>query len=104
MPLQDVPHSLIPDGVAEIGQRAHHSVVAPAGILSRHFDDQLLQFRLDRRPAGIAALFGSIELLRNELPVPSQNGVRLGNAGDLCQRLPPEALTNLGEGGPFRIG
>jgi hypothetical protein len=39
-------------------------------------DDPLLQRRLDGRPAGIAAVFGSIELRRNELPVPSQNGVR----------------------------
>jgi len=104
MTLQDVPHSLIRDVIAEIGQRTHNPVVAPTGILPRHLDDQLLQFRFDRRPTRVAAEFGSIEFLRNQLPVPSQNGVRLGNAGDLCQRFAPEALPNVSKRGSFRIG
>jgi hypothetical protein len=104
MPLQHVPHTLIRDGVAEIGQRTHNPVVAPAGILPRHFDDQRLQFRLDRRPPGTAAVFGAIKLLGNELAIPTQNGVRLSHAGHLRQRLPPEAFTKLSERGPFRIG
>src|SRR5215469_15211771 len=104
MPPQNVSHGLIRDDVAEIGQRAHDPVVAPARILPCHLHNQRLQFRLDFRPTGIAAVFGSIELLRDELSVPSQNGVRLGNTGHLRQRLSAEALTNLSERGPFRIG
>src|SRR5215472_6009836 len=85
--LQDVPYSLIRDGIAEIGQRAYNSVVTPPGILPRHFDDQLLQLRLDCRPAGIAAVFGAIELLGDEFPVPAQDRVRLSGASHLGQSL-----------------
>jgi hypothetical protein len=55
-------------------------------------------------PAGVAAVFGSVELLGNELPVPSQNGVRFSHTGHLRQHFPAEALTNLGQRGSFRIG
>jgi hypothetical protein len=48
-----------------------------------HLHDQRLQFRFDSRPAGVTAVLGAIELLGNQPPIPSQNGVRLGHAGPL---------------------
>src|SRR5215469_14026447 len=38
------------------------------------------------------AQFGSIELLRDEPSVPSQNGVRLGNTGDFRSAFRPRRL------------
>jgi hypothetical protein len=55
-------------------------------------DDQLLQLQLDCRPVGIAAVFGSIELLRNELPVSSQNWSGLGNQATCANALLPSRL------------
>jgi hypothetical protein len=77
MPLQGVPYRLIRDGIPEVGQRSHNAVITPAGILFRHLHDPSVQFGFDARPARVAAVFGSIKLLSNELPVPSQNSVRL---------------------------
>ena len=75
-----------------------------AVILQQPAESRVAAYLSPGWPAGIAAVFGSIEFLRNEPPVPSQNGLRLSNTGNLCQRFPSEALTNLGERGPFRIG
>jgi hypothetical protein len=57
VPSEYVAHRLIGDMIAEIGQRAHDPIVAPAGILPRHPNDQRLQLRLDSWSAGIAPEF-----------------------------------------------
>jgi hypothetical protein len=104
MSFQNISHSLIRNDITEIGQRTDDPVVTPAGIFLRHLHDQSFQLGFDARPARVAAVFGSIKLLSNELPVPSQNGVRLGHAGHLGQCFSAESLANLGESGSLRIG
>src|SRR5215469_3649019 len=72
MPLQNIPHRLVGNFMTEFGQRAHDPVVAPAGILFGHLHNKHFQLRFDSRPAGVAAVFGAIELPGDKPPVPSQ--------------------------------
>src|SRR5215471_13028942 len=92
MTLHHVPHSLIRDSVAKIGQPAHNPIVAPPRILPGHLHDQRLQFRLDRRPAWIAAVFGSIELPGDELSIPGQNCVGLATQATWDSAFRPRRL------------
>jgi hypothetical protein len=49
-------------------------------------------------------MFGPIELVGDEFPIPARDRVRLGDAGHLGQRLAPESLADFGQDGPLRIG
>ena len=48
-------------------------------------------------------MLGAIELLRDELTVPGQDGVRLDDRGYLCQSLLAQLLADLGEGFPLPV-
>ena len=48
--------------------------------------------------------FGGVELAGNEPPVPGENGVGLGDTGDLLKRSAAELHTDLSEGGSLGIG
>ena len=62
-----------------------------------------LHCRWNRWAAWILPMFGAVELLGDKLPIPSQDGIRFGDAGDLCEHLAAQSLPNLGEGGALRI-
>jgi hypothetical protein len=47
-----------------------------------HTHHQVLKLRVDPGTSTCFPLCGAIELLRDELAMPAQNGVRLGNFGD----------------------
>jgi hypothetical protein len=104
MSLQNIPHGLVRDLITEIGQRAHDPVVAPTGILFGHPHYERFYFCFDARPAGVAPVFGAIELLGDKPAVPSQNGVRFSYARHLGQSLPAEPFTEIGQGGSFGVG
>src|SRR5580704_13921837 len=89
--------------MAEVCKRAHDAVVAPASVLARQADHQRLYFRRDARPARIATLSGAVELLRNQSPIPSQNGIRLCYGGDVLQSFASDSLCNFGEGASLWI-
>lgn len=57
-------HRLVRDILAEIGPRTDDPIGAPAGILLGHLHDQRLQFRLNRRAAGVAGLAPDENVLR----------------------------------------
>ena len=42
-------------------------------------------------------MFGSIELLGDEFPIPLQDRIRLGNAGHFRQSLAAESLADFGQ-------
>ena len=46
---------------------------------------------------------GAVELLRNELAVPGQNGVRFDHVSHVLQGFLPQLLANHGEGLPLAI-
>jgi hypothetical protein len=73
---------LIGDNVTQIGQCADDPVIAPAGVLTSHPDDQLSNFAPDPRPPWIGAMLGTVELLSDEPAIPRENGVGLGDTRD----------------------
>ena len=46
---------------------------------------------------------GSVKLLRNQAPVPGQNGIRLGHLRDVFQRFAAKPFGNLGQPDSLRI-
>ena len=78
-------YRLIRDTVPEVGQRADDPIVAPAGILSGHRDDQPDDLLLDRRPARVATVFRAVELLGDQSAIPRQYGIGFGYTRNLAQ-------------------
>ena len=103
MPPQDVADSLIRHAMAEVSYRSHDPIVTPAGVLPGHLNDQ----RLHRRPyawaTGMAAVLGTVELARDQSPIPRQNGVWFSDAGHVRESFAPKSFANLGELRPLRI-
>jgi hypothetical protein len=93
---QNVANRLIGYGVTQIGQRTYNAVVTPAGVFPCHPDDQSFQLFVNLRSSGILAVLGAIELLRDQLPVPSQDRVGFGDTSDFPQSLPSYSLSDFG--------
>jgi hypothetical protein len=79
---ENVSDRLVGNGIAEIRKRSDDSVVAPAGVLFRHPDNEFHDFSGKWRTAGAFALLRSIKLLGDESTVPGENRLRLGNYGN----------------------
>jgi hypothetical protein len=84
--------------MAQIGQRTADSILAPAGILSRHSRHQSFQFRGNRWATRILPVFGAVELLGDQFPIPTQDRIRFGDAGDLPEQFASQSLPDFGEG------
>jgi hypothetical protein len=100
---QNVSHGLVGQAVTQIGQRSDDWVISPASILTRHSHHQSFHIRFNGGAAWILSVFGTIELLGDEPSIPGQDGVRLGNAGDLSERFASHTPPDLGEGGALEI-
>src|SRR5215475_3677010 len=90
--------SAIPVGILESAMNT-----TLTSVLARKTDYQFLHFRGDRRAAGIATVPRSIELPRNQLPIPTENSIRLGDLCNILQSFASESLSDLGPGGTLRI-
>ena len=90
--------------MTQIGQCAHDAVISPAAVLARKPDHQGLDFRRYPAAAGIAATAGAVELVRNQLPIPGEKGIRLGDACDLLEGFATESFGDLGQSGSLCIG
>jgi len=100
---QNVSHRLIRQAVTQIGQRSDDAIISPASILTRHSHHQSFHVRFNGGAAWIVSVFGTIKLLGDEPSIPSQDGVRLGDAGDLSERFASYTPPDLGEGGALGI-
>jgi len=80
-------YRLIRDTVPEVGQRADDPIVAPAGILSGHRDDQPDDLLLDRRPARVATVFRAVELLGDQSAIPGEDSVGFGYPSNLAESV-----------------
>jgi hypothetical protein len=89
--------------MAQVGEGAHDAVVSPASIVPREADHQLLHLRRDPRAARIPPPRRAIELGGDESPIPVQEGVRLGDLGDVFQRLASHAFGDFRQRAPLRI-
>src|SRR4030095_3291949 len=84
---QDIAHRLIGNNMAQIGQCADDPVIAPAGILASHADDELSHLTPDSRPPRVGAALGTIKLLSDEPAIASEDGVGLSHPRDLLHRF-----------------
>ena len=101
---KDVPHRLIGNPVAEIGQGSDDAVVSPAGVLSGETYDERFQFGRDAGPARRSTQFGAVEFAGNQPPVPGEDGIGLGDTGDLLKCSAAESLADFSEGRSLGIG
>jgi hypothetical protein len=76
--------------VAEIGQGSDDAVVSPAGVLSGEAHNERFQFGRDAGPARSITEFGAVKFAGNEPPVPGEDGIGFGDAGDLLKCSPAE--------------
>src|SRR4051795_12419195 len=63
MPAKHVSDRLVRDFVAEISERFGDPVVTPAGVLTRHLENQALYVRLNLGPPRVGPVLRAIELL-----------------------------------------
>jgi hypothetical protein len=103
MAFEHVSHRLVRNVVAEIRQGTGNAVVPPTAVLLSHPDNESFQRRIDSPAWRDSSALGSVELLGNEVPVPSQNGVGIGHAGHLVQTFAAESFPDLGERGSLQI-
>src|SRR2546429_9852002 len=97
MPLEDVAHGLVTDGVAEVGEGHDDPVIAPGAILLGHTDHQVLNLLINTRTAyGFQGLRGVNQLV-STLTVPGEDGFRLGNGSNLSQSLLAQLGAKLSE-------
>ena len=47
-------------------------------------------------------MFGTVKLLGDQSPIPGQNSVGFGNLRDIPERFTAKALSDFGQGDPFR--
>jgi hypothetical protein len=103
MPLENVPHGLVADGIPKMGQGADDTVIAPRAVLLGHAYHEGLQLLVNLRAAWSLALLGAIEFLSDELAVPGKNGLGCNDRRHLLQRLLAQLLANLGQAPSLRI-
>jgi hypothetical protein len=99
--LQNIANRLIGDLMAETGERPGYEVIAQARILVCNAHDQLFQLRAQFWPTGIGTPLRTVELLRNDAPIPGQDCIGLGNAGDFGQALAPKPFADFGQVSSF---
>jgi hypothetical protein len=100
---QDIANGLVGDNLPQIGQRSDNAIITPAGVLSRQANDETLQLGIDPRPPDGGPLFGTVKLLSDQLAVPSQDSIRLGDRGDSLERFAAQTLADFRERGPLSI-
>ena len=71
-------------------KRTLDSCVSPARVLSRHSDGQVRDDLHDSDVARGSSLVGP--LLSDELPVPTQDGVRRDERRNICESASPDGL------------
>jgi hypothetical protein len=103
MATQDVAHRQLVNAMAQVRQRPLDASIAPRWILHRHANDKLLDFIGDARSAPRWALMAAIELLRNELPIPAQEGLGRYQGGKFLQTLATERVGEGREAPAFRV-
>jgi hypothetical protein len=82
MPPQDITDALVGNLVTQIGQCSDDAIVTPATGLTRQAHHQLFDCRIDSRATGQSPFLRAVEFLSDELPIPGEDRIRFGDAGD----------------------
>jgi hypothetical protein len=82
MPLEDVPHCLITDPIAQVLQSALDTIIAPGTIFSGHADHHSFNLVVNSGPAYTLGELRGSSLLASEFAVPGEDRLRLGYRGD----------------------
>src|SRR5712691_4308048 len=101
MMLEDIPDALITNRVSQVGQGSHNAVIAPRTVLSSHPHHQRFDLFVNAGTAHRLGWCRGANLLLGARAVPGEDGVGLGNSGDLFQALLAQLLANLGECSPL---
>ena len=96
MTSQNIADGLIGYFVPQIGQRPGNPVIAPVPVLAGHPNDQLLDLSPDPGPARTSTR-RAIELARDKLAIPAQDGVRPGDGSDIGENPATQAMADLAE-------
>src|SRR5262245_18213482 len=95
MPLQDVPHGLVADTIAQMRERSSDAIIGPRAILLGHAHYQRLQFLADLWSPKSLALLGTVKLLSNSGAVPGQDRIGWDEVRNLFQYALAHPLPNL---------
>jgi hypothetical protein len=103
MPLEEVRHRLVAHDVPQIAHGTDDSPVAPAAILPGHLQHPLFDHLYRRCAPRRRSNLRSVELPRNELAVPTKDGLGSNDLSHLRQSLPAEAPANFGQTDSLRV-
>jgi hypothetical protein len=101
--LEDIPHRLVTDGIAQVGQSTHNAIIAPGAIRARHPHHEVFDLFVNARTADRLMNLGTITLLVRERAVPGEDSIGLGNRRDLLECFPTQLLTKLIQGATVAI-
>src|SRR5207245_2830238 len=97
MALENIPHRLVTDRIAQVGEDADDPVVAPGTIFLGHADNQGLQLLVNWRTPWGLALWGAVKFLGHKRAVPAENRVRLNNLRHFLYGLLAQLLADLSQ-------
>jgi hypothetical protein len=97
MTLEAIPHGLVTDGIAQVGQSPYNPVIAPRAVLPGHPYHKGFDLFVDAGATNRRARRRGVNLLVCQGAVPGEDGVRLGKSGDLCKGLSTQLRAQLGE-------
>ena len=104
VPTQDIAHGTLIDMMPQIRQGTLDPSIAPGAVLLGHAHDELFDLLSDPRAAKRAAVCAPIELLRDAVVIPPQEGVRRGHRRDLFEAFPAERMGERSKSAAFGIG
>src|ERR1019366_4277102 len=87
----------------DVGQGVGDPVVTPGRILAGQLQDPVNDFLRRCWPAHRTTLVAMVPLLRHQLPMPAQNGVRREQRTDLVQELATQDLAFDGQAAPLIV-
>lgn len=87
----DVVDGRLTQRKAQIVRSPDNAIATPTRVFLEQFDDELFEFRIDRRSADEIG-FGEGPLSGDQNPKPTQQGVGSDNCGNLPKAAPPDDL------------
>ena len=97
MALQNVPHRLITDRIAQVGESPYDAIIAPRTVLAGYPHHQIFNFLGHARTPNRRMELRALALVLDAEAAPGQDRIGLRNGCDLCEGLLAQLLTDLGQ-------